>query len=168
MTKKLKDFIFSLILIITGSYVIIEGVNIYHKAAEKPYKITQFSVSPGFLPVLLGIALVFTSVILLIQSFKGEKFGEALKNRKTEFSQWTKTAFSENFFRMAIGVVLMFIYTFFLMEWLPFWAASVVFLVAMFLFLRVGRPWQAVILAALVVALVVVLFKYGFGAALPE
>lgn len=168
MTKKLKDFIFSIILILIGSYVIIEGVNIYHKAAEKPYKITQFTVSPGFLPVLLGIALVFASLILLIQSFKGEKFGEALVNRKNEFSEWTKTAFSENFFRMAIGVVLMFIYTFFLMEWLPFWAASVVFLVAMFLFLRVGRPWQAVILAALVVALVVVLFKYGFGAALPE
>ena len=168
MTKKLKDFIFSIILILIGSYVIIEGVNIYHKAAEKPYKITQFTVSPGFLPVLLGIALVFASLILLIQSFKGEKVGEALVNRKNEFSEWTKTAFSENFFRMAIGVVLMFIYTFFLMEWLPFWAASIIFLVAMFLFLRVGKPWQAVILAVLVVALVVVLFKYGFGAALPE
>lgn len=168
MSKKLKDFIFSIVLILLGSYVIFEGMNIFHKAAEKPYKITQFSVSPGFLPVLLGIALVLTSVILLIQSFKGEKVGEALANRKTEFCEWTKTAFGENFFRMTIGCVMMFIYTFFLMEWLPFWAASVIFLVAMFLFLRVGKPWQAVILSVLVVAVIVLLFKYGFGAALPE
>ena len=69
---------------------------------------------------------------------------------------------------MAIGVVMMFFYTFFLMEWLPFWAASVIFLVAMFLLLRIGKAWKAVVLAVLVVALIVVLFKYGFGAALPE
>lgn len=168
MTKKLKDFIFSILLVLTGSYVIIEGMNIYRKAAEKPYKITQFTVSPGFLPVLLGIALVLTSLILLVQSFKGEAFSEALKNRKAEFCEWSKTAFSENFFRMAIGCAMMFFYTFFLMEWLPFWAASAIFLVAMFLFLKVGKPWQAVILSVLVVALIVLLFKYGFGAALPE
>ena len=168
MAKKLKDFIFSIILILLGSYVIIEGMNIYHKAAEKPYKITQFSVSPGFLPVLLGIALVITSVILLVQSFRGEKFSEALSCRKTEFTEWAKSAFDSNVLNMAIGVVMMFFYTFFLMEWLPFWAASVIFLVAMFLFLRIGKAWKAVVLAVLVVALIVVLFKYGFGAALPE
>ena len=85
MAKKLKDFVFSIVLILVGSYVIIEGMNIFHKAAEKPYRITKFTLSPGFLPVLLGIALVFTSVLLLISSFQGEKFGEALANRKAEF-----------------------------------------------------------------------------------
>lgn len=168
MTKKLKDFIFSIVLILLGAYVTIEGFNIYHTAAKIPYQVKQFTVSPGFLPVILGFALVITSVLLLIQSFKGESVKDALKNRKTEFASWTKTAFGENFFRMAIGCVMMFIYTFFLMEWLPFWAASLIFLIGMFLFLRVGKPWQAVILSALVVALIVLLFKYGFGAALPE
>ena len=168
MAKKLKDFVFSIILILLGSYVIIEGMNIYHKAAEKPYKITQFSVSPGFLPVLLGIALVITSFILLVQSFKGETFSEALSNRKSEFTEWTKTAFNSNVLNMAIGCIMMFIYTFFLMEWLPFWAASVIFLLAMFVFLRIGKVWKSVVLSVLVVALIVLLFKYGFGAALPE
>lgn len=168
MAKKLKDFIFSIILILLGSYVIVEGMNIYHKAAEKPYKITQFSVSPGFLPVLLGIALVITSFILLVQSFKGEKFSAALANRKSEFSEWTKTAFNSNVLNMAIGCIMMFIYTFFLMEWLPFWAASVIFLLAMFVFLKIGKVWKSVVLSILVVALIVLLFKYGFGAALPE
>ena len=85
MTRKLKDFVFSIILILLGSYVIIEGMNIYHKAAQKPYKVTQFTVSPGFMPVLLGIALTITALLLLISSFKGEKFGEALAGRKKEF-----------------------------------------------------------------------------------
>jgi uncharacterized BrkB/YihY/UPF0761 family membrane protein len=69
---------------------------------------------------------------------------------------------------MTIGCIMMFIYTFFLMQWLPFWLASIIFLIAMFLFLRIGKPWKAVVLAVLVVALIVLLFKYGFGAALPE
>lgn len=168
MTKKLKDFIFSIVLVLLGAYVTFEGFRIYNKAALKPYKITQFTVSPGFLPVVLGCALVLTAVLLFIQSFKGEHFKAALRDRKTEFATWTKTAFGENFFRMGIGCVMMFLYTFFLMEWLPFWAASAIFLLAMFLFLKVGKPWQAVILSGLVVAAIVLLFKYGFGAALPE
>ena len=69
---------------------------------------------------------------------------------------------------MTIGCVLMFIYTFFLMELLPFWAASIIFLIVMFVFLRIGPVWKSVLLAVLVVALIVLLFKYGFGAALPE
>lgn len=168
MAKKLKDFVFSVILILVGVYVTVEGMNIYHKASEKPYKITQFFVSPGFLPVILGGALILTSIILLVQSFKGEKFSEALAARKTEFTEWTKTAFNANVLNMVIGCVMMFIYTFFLMEWLPFWAASVIFLVAMFIFLKIGKVWKSVVLAVLVVALIVLLFKYGFGAALPE
>ena len=168
MTKKLKDFVFSIVLILLGAYVTLEGMHIYHKAAEKPYKITQFTVSPGFLPVLLGIALVITSLVLLVSSFEGEGFGEALKNRKTEFTSWTKTAFNADVLNMAIGCLLMFLYTFFLVQMIPFWAASIIFLVAMFLFLRIGKPWKAVVLAVLVVALIVLLFKYGFGAALPE
>ena len=155
MTRKLKDFVFSIILILLGSYVIIEGMNIYHKAAQKPYKVTQFTVSPGFLPVL-------------ISSFKGEKFGEALVNRKTEFITWTKTAFNADLLNMTIGCLLMFLYTFFLMQLLPFWVASIIFLVAIFVFLRIGPVWKSVLLAVLVVALIVLLFKYGFGAALPE
>lgn len=168
MTRKLKDFIFAIVLILLGSYVIIEGMNIYHKAAQKPYKVTQFTVSPGFLPVLLGIALVFTALILLIGSFKGEKLGEALAARKEEFAVWSKTAWNADVLNMTIGCLLMFIYTFFLMQVLPFWAASVIFLIAMFVFLRIGPVWKSVLLAVLVVALIVLLFKYGFGAALPE
>lgn len=69
---------------------------------------------------------------------------------------------------MTIGCLLMFLYTFFLMQLLPFWAASIIFLVAIFVFLRIGPVWKSVLLAVLVVALIVLLFKYGFGAALPE
>ena len=168
MTKKLKDFVSSIILILIGLYVTLEGLHIYHKAAEKPYKVTQFTVSPGFMPVLLGIALIFTSALLLISSFKGEKFGEALKNRTAEFKDWTKTAFNADLLNMVIGCALMFIYTFILMQLIPFWAASILFLIAIFLFLRIGKPWKSVVISVLVVGLIVLLFKYGFGAALPE
>ena len=168
MTKKLKDFVFSIVLILLGSYVIIEGFHIYQKASQKPYKVTQFTVSPGFLPVLLGIALTFTALILLISSFKGEKFGEALACRKNEFVAWAKTAWNADVLNMTFGCLLMFVYTFFLMQLLPFWAASIVFLIAMFVFLRIGPVWKSILLAVLVVGLIVLLFKYGFGAALPE
>lgn len=168
MQKKCKDFVFSIVLILLGIYVIIEGFNIYHKAALVPYKITEFSVSPGFLPILLGIALVFCSLILFVQSFKGEKLSVALKSRGSEIKDWAKNSVNTNVLNMIVGTVIMFFYTFFLMEWLPFWAASLIFLLAMFLLFKAGKWWKCVIIAVLTVALIVVLFKYGFGAALPE
>ena len=168
MAKKCKDFCFSIAMILLGTYVVIESLNIYHKAAQVPYRVTQFTISPGFLPFLLGIALLLTAILLFISSFKGEKVGEALGNRKNEFSAWAKDYFNSGTLNMIIGCVMMFIYTFFLVQLMPFWIASIIFLVAMFMFLRVGKPWKAVIIAVLVVAAIVLLFKYGFGAALPE
>ena len=168
MEKKLKDFIFSIILIVVGTYVVCEGLHIYRTAAKRPYNITVFTVSPGFLPFILGIALIFTSVLLLVSSFKGEKFKEALSARKTEFKNWTETAFNKDVLNMGIGAVIMFIHSFFLVEFLPFWAASLIFLIVMYLFLKIGKVWKAIALAVLIVGLIILLFKYGFGAALPE
>lgn len=168
MPKKCKDFVFSIVLIALGSYVIYEGFHIYKKASTVPYKITEFTLSPGFLPVILGIALVFCSLILLIQSFKGEKFVEALKTRGRELKAWAKDSANSNVLNMTIGTLIMFIYTFFLMEWLPFWAASLIFLLIMFFVFKAGKWWKVIIVAVLVMALIVLLFKYGFGAALPE
>lgn len=171
MAKKCKDFCFSIAMILLGAYVVIESLNIYHKAAEIPYRVTQFTISPGFLPFLLGLALLLTAVLLFIGSFKGETVTEALTNRKNEFNDWAKQYFNKGTRNMLIGCAMMCFYTFVLVQYLPFWLASIIFLIIMFLFLRIGtlrKPFKAIIIAVLVVAAIVLLFKYGFGAALPE
>ena len=72
MESKTKEMVFSFALIITGIYVAIEGYRIYLRAASAPYFITDFSVSPGFIPVILGIALLLFSVLYLFSCLKAE------------------------------------------------------------------------------------------------
>ena len=58
MESKTKEMVFSFALVITGIYVAIEGFRIYLRAASAPYFITTFSISPGFIPFIIGIALI--------------------------------------------------------------------------------------------------------------
>ena len=61
----------------------------------------------------------------------------------------------------------MFIYSYLLLSVLPFWAASLIFLVGIFLYLKAGVWWKSIIVAVAAVVLTVVIFKYCFNAALP-
>jgi hypothetical protein len=62
----------------------------------------------------------------------------------------------------------MFIYSYFLVGWLPYWAASLIFLVALMLFLRAAKWWKVIIISLAAVGLIVLLFQVCFNAALPS
>lgn len=169
MEKKTKDLVFSFVLAILGAYVFIEGLFIYKRAASAPYFITGFSISPGFLPTILGAALFLCSFILAFGSLKG---GESIRK---EFVSQMKAAgkyFKDNIANREYlftfgGVVIMAIYTFLLMEILPFWAASIIFLLGLFFYLRAGKWWKIALVSVGAVALTVIVFQYCFNAALP-
>ena len=170
MESKTKEMIFSFALILTGIYVAIEGLRIYQRAAGAPYFITEFSVSPGFIPFILGIALVLFSILFLLTCLKMEGKGriEVLRIRWNEFVSWLKTNSRNVDIAFTIGaVVIMGIYTYVLMELLPFWAASMIFLAALFFYLRSGKWWKNLLVAVLGVLAIVIVFQYCFNAALP-
>ncbi|MGI5173492.1 tripartite tricarboxylate transporter TctB family protein [Treponema sp. OMZ 840] len=169
MDDKYKDFIFSFVLIAVGLFVLFGGISIYKDAAQMPYSIPEFVLSPGFMPVILGAALLFCSILLLFQSLKGRgTLKAAFIDNWNRFSSRMKPAFSEyDTISMAVGIAMMFVYSFFLIKLLPFWVASLIFLVGLMLFLKAAKWWKVVIIALAVIGLTVLLFQIGFHAALP-
>lgn len=165
MENNKKDFTFSLSLFLIGLYVTVEGYLMYKKAAKPPYNIETFSISPAFLPTILGVVLVFLSSILLLKSLKGTDFrtqlkivGSSFKNAKT--NQDVKTMF--------FGTVILGIYTFVLMAILPFWIASIIFLASLMTYLKATKFWKILLISFLSIGAVVLLFQVGFNAALPR
>lgn len=170
MENKTKEMVFSFALVITGIYVAVEGFRIYLRAASAPYFITTFSVSPGFIPFIIGIALIIFSTLFLFQCLKeeGKSRAEVLKMRWSEFASWVKANSKNMDIAFTIGaVIIMGIYTYVLMELLPFWAASMIFLIALFCYLRADKWWKNLIVAVVGVIAIVIVFQYCFNAALP-
>lgn len=169
MDKKNKDSVFAVILIIVGMYVVWEGLGMVGRAAKPPYNISHFSISPGMLPVVLGAGLIFFSLLLLMGSLRGEaKPLAALAARIKSLSLCFGRAIGEADIRsMAVSVVIMAIYTFFILGNAPFWIGAVAFLVGLMLFLRAGRPWVILTASGASVALIILLFENFFRTILP-
>ena len=113
---------------------------------------------------------VFFSILLLISCLreKDMKVTDVLRRRFLEIGTWVKANKKNADIAFKIGaIILMAIYTYLMMEFLPFWAASVIFLLALFFYLRAGKWWKNVLVAVLGVVTVVVIFQYCFNAALP-
>lgn|GEM_PF-473293 len=169
MEKKTKDFIFSFVLMILGLYVAVGGYLIYKRAALPPYNITQLNVSPGLLPVILGITLILCSALLCIRSLdRSDGLKDALRHKCADIKGWIDVAFHDKGYLFAIGgVAIMALYTFVLLKFLPFWISSILFLVGVMLYLRAGKFWKIALSSCGAVGLVVLLFQVCFQAVLP-
>jgi hypothetical protein len=164
MENNKKDFTFSLSLILIGLYVTVEGLRMYKKASQPPYNIETLSISPAFLPMILGVVLVLLSVILFVKSLKGTSFNAQLKVLAASL-QGIKG--NQDMKAMFVGTLILAIYTFLLMAVLPFWIASILFLTALMFYLKAGKFWKILLISALSIGAVVLLFQVGFNAALP-
>lgn len=169
MEKKTKDFIFSFVLMLLGGYVAVGGYLIYRRAALPPYNISQFRVSPGLLPVILGIALLLCSLLLCVRSLdRSQGVKAALHARIADIKDWLNPALHSKEYLFTIGgVVIMALYTFVLLAFLPFWIASIIFLISVMLYLKADKLWKIVLCSCVAVGLVVLLFQVCFQAVLP-
>ena len=130
-------------------YVVIEGVGIYRYAAEPPFKIETFNISPAFFPVILGGTLIFLSLILFLRSLRGTGgFSAALINTLTVIAAWlTGLPKDPDIRNMALGIVIMGIYSYLLIKLLHFPLASLVFLIGLMAFLRAAKIWRIILRA---------------------
>ncbi|MDY4610401.1 MAG: tripartite tricarboxylate transporter TctB family protein [Sphaerochaetaceae bacterium] len=169
MENKTKDTVFSVLMMLLGGYVVFEGVRIVRKAALPPYNITTFSVSPGFLPVILGGALIVFSIILLIKTLIGEKNAGAVfvQHFKTFFTSFVAAFRNPGVLRMIGGVAIMAVLTFILMGLVPFWIGGTLFMIALMFFLRATKWWKILLSSAVAMGLIVLLFQVCFKTTLP-
>ena len=164
MNNKTKDFVFSFVLFIVGIYATIESIAIYRKVAGPPYNIDSFYLSPGFIPAIIGCLIAFFTILLLVSSIKDSSIRERGKEVKTYIEN---NIHNKDYVFTIGGVLIMAVYSFIFMELLPFWLASLIFLIALMLYLRAGKWWKTLIIAVAAVAITVFIFKYCFNAALP-
>ncbi len=156
--KKRFDFVASLVMLALSVYVIFESVRMYQKAGKVLY------LSPALVPLMLGILLCLLSMLLLLGSLKNGGFGKRLQEIKEYFSQVAKDS---NTSRMLIGVLLMALYTFVLIEILPFWISTFIFMFLLMYFLEAGSLVKISVISAGAVALIIFLFQVCFRVPLP-
>ena len=164
MDTKQKDFTISLVLSLVGIYATVEGIRMYLKATQPPFGITNLSISPALLPIILGTLLLLLSLVLFIQSLKGS----SLSLRFSLLFGWFGHAVKDTDIRMMVGgMAIMAVYAFLLIGLLPYYLASVIFLIALMLFLRASTIVKSIIISIAAVGMVILLFQYGFNVSLP-
>ena len=169
MDKKTKDSVFAVILIVLGVYVVWEGLAMVSRASEPPYRIEQFRNSPGMLPVVLGAGLIFFSLLLLAGALRGETHpvSSLRTHLKTGSIRFGRALGEIDVRSMTVSVVIMAIYTFFVLGNVPFWLGALAFLAGLMLFLRAGKLWVILTASAVSVALIIILFQNFFKTVLP-
>jgi len=169
MDSKTKDFVFSIFLMLLGFYVFFEGMRIYERVSGPPRNIEKLYLSPGFLPIVLGAALALLSLLLLIKTLKdagGEGYG--IRSIAAAIGKWAKNIYKDpNALRMTVGVAIMWVYSYFMIRPLGFIVASLLFMVAIMLFLRSTGAWKILLISGAAIALIFVLFELVFGTSLP-
>lgn len=156
--KKYLDFLVSLILIVLGVFVLAYSIFITIETG------TAFTVSPGFMPGLLGGALILSAILLLAESLRATGLKTTLAQLK---DWWHETLHSKQTRNTVLGMLIMFVYTCVLMAFLPYWLATLIMLLFLFFYLHSTKPVRAVLIAVLTVALIVGVFQYAFHVRLP-
>lgn len=153
------DFLSAIVLIVLAAAILIGSLSIGREAGEVWY------LSPGLMPGVLGAALLLCSILQLVSSLKDG--GAAV--RWAETHAWAKATFFGNpvTVRMLVGVALMAVYTFVLMHFFSFWLASLLFMIALLLYLKAAKPVKALLFAGCAVGLIVLLFQAFFRVPLP-
>ena len=156
--KKYLDFLGGLVLLMLSVIIIIASVLMHIKSGE------AFYLSPGLMPMILGIALLFCSLFYFAESLKDGGFSA----RICETREWFHAVVSDKTTHsMAVGVIIMAVYTFLLMSFLPFWLSSLIFMIILMGYLKAESPVKILLISGGAVALIVLLFQVLFRVPLP-
>lgn len=152
------NFISSILITAVSVTILFMSYGIY-RSAEQP-----LHTSPALMPGMLGMALLIASVLLFVQSIKGvgvaTRTGEA---KAWALSVWRQPATRDTI----IGIGIMAVYTLVLLKVMPFWAASLIFTIAMLAFLRAAAWWKILLISGSLVGAIVLLFAVVFSIPLP-
>ncbi len=156
--KKYIDFMGAVALILFSIAVIVGSILLHQDTGE------VFYLSPGLMPFILGVALLFTSILHLADSLKN---GGASARTKEVREWFGRVVRDKTCHGMLIGVLIMAAYIYVLLSFLPFWLSSVIFMVVLMMFLKSASPVRILLISVIAVALIVLLFQVMFRVPLP-
>lgn len=156
--NKHYDFMGSCVMLILSVAVICGSLKLYIDAGEPMY------LSPALMPLILGIALLFCSILYMVGSLKNG----GIKARAAEIKEWAAMLVKDKTIHsMIVGVIIMAIYVFVLMSFLPFWISSLIFIIGLMFYLKATTPVRILLLSAAAVGGIVLLFQVLFRVPLP-
>ncbi|WP_024293500.1 tripartite tricarboxylate transporter TctB family protein [Lacrimispora indolis] len=156
--KKYIDFFSAVVTGLLSIYVIIDSIRMYLDAGEKMY------YSPAFFPLILGAGLFICAGILMSRSLKGIGISVTMAQVKKSAVRVVR---SETVKKALIGLCIMGIYVFALLPMLGFVISTLIFIVAMMMYMKVGSLIKIVLIAVIIVGAVYVTFQMAFGVLLP-
>ena len=132
MQNRVFDRYVSIVLIATGTFFIVESLQI----SQSTY---GSSVGPNIFPTVLGAALVLLSFLLFFQTLKSKEHNEEKEER--DYKKFLLTLAMAIFYAMTI-------------EWLGYVISTFVFLLAGFQIMQRGKLLYSIVISALFSAVV--------------
>lgn len=147
-------FILGVLIVSLALFVIIESVQMPHWTKE------LYLMAPGFVPLLVGTALLILGFILTI---KAVNLGGC-----RQWGNWLSIVYSAEENRRFLGILaLMCLFVVGLIGRVPFSLAVLIFHILIFSYLRIGGYVKIGVISLAVTLLVAVLLPYLFDMPLP-
>ena len=149
-----KDLFCGVLLVLFGIYIIIDslGMKVYN----------TFIDAPGFFPTIVGAVIALLGCIL---AFIGLKLGGVRELKEVLSGKFLREFItSDGTLRVVILIAMMVGYIWVLLGRVHFIAATSIYLIANFLYLKATEHWwMSVIIAVATSSIVYYTFKLGFG-----
>ena len=161
--KNHQDFLTALITGVIGIYAVLESQNINKVYMARPQH-SDILTSPSLTPTILGVGIIFCSLLLLVRSLRGVGVAAVL----CDVGKAAKAFLSSKLIHFSlIGIAWMAIYIFFLVEFLGYALSSLIFLIGIMLLLGASKKRWIFVISLVAVMAVVVLFQGIFHIRLP-
>ena len=149
-----KDLASGVLLVFFGIYIVADALNL------KVYN--TFIDAPGFFPTIVGSVIAVLGAVL---AFIGLKLGGVREIKEILSGSFLREFVThESTLRVVILIVMMVIYIWGLLGRIHFIAATSLYLIANFLYLKAMEQWWLSVLIAVVTsAIIYYTFRLGFG-----
>lgn len=161
--KNHQDFLTALITGAIGVYAVLESQNINKVYMARPQH-ADILTSPSLTPTILGIGIIFCSILLLLRSLKGVGLATVVGDVGKAFGAFCS---SKLIHFSLLGIAWMAIYIFFLVELLGYALSTLIFLIGIMLMLKATKKKWIAVISLVSVVCVVVLFQIIFHIRLP-
>jgi hypothetical protein len=147
--------------------IVLFGVCIFSGILAYGYYVRSgkiFYASPGLMPIIIAGSLFIFSLNLFVYSIKGSSVKVRVKQLIEAVPRGLK---SKRFLNSAAALGMFWIYIFFLLKFLPFWLASLILLIAVFIYLKASSVIKCILIGACSIGGIVLLFQVAFRVPLP-
>ena len=160
--KNHQDFLTAIVTGLIGLFALVESFNINGKYYARPQH-GDVLTSPGLMPRFLGIALIICALFLLARSLKGGA-GPVL----SKVAESAKAVCANALVRQTLlGLVVIAVYIFFLVELLGFTLGTIVFLCIIMYMLKAGSKKKIAFISVVTAIAIVIVFTDIFHIRLP-